>query len=164
MSGTEYLTYRGDTTSGTDSYIPSEADMGGTAKENDAKYVPNPSDPDAREWNQMVGVIAALARVSPVARIDVRFASGTPSVFAIYACNDEIEAADVTVTDVGTGVVKLAIPRAKITDPRWGRLDVQETGNFGGTARRSAANELTCEIFDSDSGSAADKNFVVEWG
>lgn len=164
MSGTEFLTYRGDVANGVNPYIPAEADMGGATKENDAEYPPDPNDPDANEWNQIVGVSAALARVSPVARIDVRYSAGAPSVFAIYAGNDEIVSGDITVVDVGTGVLTLAIPATKISDPRWGRADVQETGNFLAKAHRSAANVLTVEIYDADSGAAADKNVLVEWG
>lgn len=165
MSGTQFLTYRGDVANGVNPYIPAEADMGGATKENDAKNPPNPEiDPDAHEWNQMVGIVAALARVSAVAKLDVRFAAGAPSVFAVYACNDDIEIADVTVTDVGVGVVTLEIPATLISDPRWGKAEVQETGNFRATAYRSAANKLTVEIWDADSGAAADKNVLVEWG
>lgn len=144
-------------------YIPSAADMGGTDKENDAEAIPDPNDPDAREWVQMVALLAHLAGVSPVACIHVKFATGVPFVFAIYNGNPDLAISDITVTDVGAGIVTLAIPATKLPDVRWGELHCQGTGNFGGVAYRSAAQTLRCEIFDSDSGAASDTEFVAKW-
>lgn len=164
MSAPTYLTLRGDVANGINPHKPSEASMGGAEKENDAKYVPNPTtDPSAEEWNQKVGITAAVARVSPWAQIEVRFNAGVPSIFAVWSLNDELVIGDITPVDTGTGIVKLQIPATKLPDPSWGRGFVQETGNFRVTAFRSAAGELTCEIYDADSGAAADKNFVAEW-
>lgn len=164
MSAPTYLTLRGDVANGINPYKPSEASMGGAEKENDAKYVPNPTtDPSAEEWNQKVGILAAVARMSAWAAIDVRFSGGTPSIFGVTSLNDDLEAADITPTDVGTGIITLAIPATKLPDPSHGRADIQETGNFTANAFRSAANTMRVEIYDADSGAAADKNVVVYW-
>lgn len=160
----DYLTWTGDVASGVNPYRPSVADMGGTDKENDLEYPPSPNEPSAEEWNQMVAQIAALGNCVPAARIHVTFSGGVPSVFAVYAANPSLVIADITVADLGVGVVTLAIPATKIPEPRWGKLSTQETGNFRGTAYRSAAQTLRCETYDADSGAASDKNFVVEWG
>jgi hypothetical protein len=162
MSGTEFLTWRGNGSS-IRPYRPSEGDMGGTAKENDAKYVPNPNtDPDAREWNQMVGQIAALANLIPAAIFDVRFAAGVPSIFAVYAMNPDLLASDVTVTDLGNGNVRLDVPSTKLPDARWADARPQATGNNTGLAFRSAAQQITCEI--RTAGTLADVNFIAIWG
>lgn len=158
----DYFTLQGDGGS-INPYLPSAVSMGGTDKQNDAKAIPDPNDPDANEWNQMVALLAHLAQVSPVAAIHVKFSAGVPSVFAIYNGNPNLSIGDITVTDVGVGIVTLAIPATKLPDVRWGELHCQATGNFGGIAYRSAAQTLRCEIFDSDSGAASDTEFVAKW-
>lgn len=164
MSGTEFLTVKGDVAgSGLNPYRPGVVDMGGTDKENDAKYVPSPNDPDATEWNQMVGLLAALGMVAPAALIDVRFSGGTPSIFAIYALNEDIIAGDFTVTDVGTGITTLLCPATKLMDPRYGAGFCQATGNNRATAYRSTTQTLRIETYNA-AGAAADVNFLAVWG
>jgi hypothetical protein len=160
----DYLTWTGDVANGVNPYRPAVVDMGGLDKENDANYPPSPNEPSAEEWNQIVAQVAAFAMVAPAAVIDVRFSGGVPTVYAIYGANPGLVIADVTVTDLGAGIVTLAIPATKIPDVRWGKLNCQATGNFGGVAYRSAAQTLRCEIYDADSGAASDTNFVAEWG
>jgi hypothetical protein len=158
----DYLTLQGDG----DTVLPyraSAASMGGTDKENDAEAIPDPNDPDAREWNQIVGQTAALIQVSPVAAIHVTFSGGVPSVFAVYSGNPDLGTADVGCADTAAGVVTLTIPASLLPDARWGELHCQATGNFGGVAYRSAAQTLRCEIYDSDSGAASDTDFIAKW-
>lgn len=158
----DYFTLQGDGAS-INPHIASRADMGGSDKENDAEAIPDPNDPDAREWNQMVDQIAHQALVGPVARIYVKFSGGTPSVFAIYSGNPDLDISDITITDSGTGVTLLAIPATLIPDVRWGDCSIQQTGNNRGTAFRSASQTLRVETYDADSGAAADVDFVAGW-
>jgi hypothetical protein len=160
----DYLTIQGDVANGQNPYRASAADMGGTDKENDAEAIPDPNDPDAREWNQMVGQIAALIQVSPVAKIHVTFSGGVPSVFAVYSGNPDFIISDVTVVDVGTGITTLAVAADRLPDLRWGAAAVQATGNSRATAYRSAAQVLRVETYDADAGTAADVDFIADWG
>ena len=162
MSAPEYLPWTGDPDNGIDPYRPAVGDFGGTDKLDDADYPPGPGDPEATEWNQMVKNHAALSQVVPAALIDVRFAAGVPSVFAIYSANPELVAGDITVTDTGTGIVTLEIPATKLPDLRWGDARPQATGNHTGLGFRSAANTLRCEI--RTAGTLADVNFLAVWG
>ena len=161
MSGTKFLTWSGDG-GATNPYRPAVGDMGGTDKQNDAVAVPSPDDPEAGEWNQMVGQIAALAMVALAALIDVRFTAGVPSVFAVYSANPDLVIGDITCTDTGTGIVTLSIPATKIPDPRFGMAFPQATGDNKGVGFRSAAQTLRCEI--RTGGSLADVNFLAVWG
>lgn len=162
MSGTEFLTYRGDVANGTNPYRPAEGDMGGTDKQNDATVVPSPEDPEAGEWNQMVGILAAHAQVLPMALIDVRFVGGVPSVFAVYSTNPDLVIGDIGCADTATGKVTITIPAAKLPDLRWGDARPQATGDNKGLGYRSAAQTLVCEI--RTAGALADVNFMAVWG
>lgn len=160
-----FLTWLGDVANAINPYRPAVGDMGGADKINDAKYVPDaddPTAPNAEEWNQMVGQSAALAMMSAAAAFDVRFSTGTPSVYAVYSANPGLAIGDITVTDLGNGNVKLGIPATKLPDVRWADARPQATGNHTGVAFRSAAQEITCEI--RTAGTLADVNFVAVWG
>lgn len=162
MSGTQFLTYRGDVANGVNPYRPAEGDMGGTDKENDAEFVPSPNDPEASEWNQLVGISAAHAAMLPMALIDVRFSGGVPFVFAVYSTNPDLLIADIGCADTATGKVTLTIPATKLPDLRWGDARPQATGDNKGVGYRSAAQTLVCEI--RTAGSLADVNFMAVWG
>lgn len=162
MAAPDYLPWTGDPDNGINPARPAIGDFGGIDKLDDAEYPPHPSDPEASEWIQMVKHHAALAQVAPAALIDVRFSGGTPSVFAIYSANPELVAADVTLTDLGAGQVRLAIPATKLPDVRFGDARPQATGNHSGLGFRSGANQLTCEI--RTEGALADVNFLAVWG
>lgn len=162
MAAPDYLTFTGDPDNGVNPYRPAIGDFGGIDKVNDAEYPPQPGDPEASEWIQIVRTIAALAGSEPLARIEIRFAGGTPSVFAIWSLNPELLISDITVTDLGTGQVRLAIPATKLPDLRWGDARPQATGNHTAHGFRSAANQLTCEI--RTAGTLADVNFLAVWG
>lgn len=161
MAAPNFLTWSGDGASITP-YRPGVVDLGGTNKLDDDKYPPQPGDPEASEWNQAMGQIAALAGIAPAALIDVRFSGGVPSVYAVYSMNPDLVIGDVTPTDVGTGIVTLAIPAAKLPDVRWGDARPQATGNNTGLAFRSAAQTLRCEL--RTAGTLADVNFLAVWG
>lgn len=162
MSAPIYMTFRGDVANGVNPYRPAVGDLGGTDKQNDLAYPPSPNEPSAEEWNQMVALQAQLALVGPAATIDVRFAGGVPSVYAVYSMNPDIVAADITVTDVGVGIVTLGILATKLPDVRWGDARPQATGNHTGVGFRSAAQTLRCEL--RTAGVAADVNFLAVWG
>lgn len=163
MSGTPFLTVVGDVANGISPYRPAEGDMGGTDKQNDAERVPSPDDPEAGEWNQMVGLIAALAMVGAAALVHVKFSGGTPQIFAVYALNKTLLATDFTVTDAGTGITTLLCPATKIMDPRWGAAFCQATGNNRATCYRSTTQTLRIETYNSG-GAAADVDFLAVWG
>lgn len=162
MSAPTYLTWRGDVANGVNPYRPAVGDLGGDQKLNDADHPPEPGDPDASEWNQAMGQIAALAGVAPAALIDVRFSGGVPSVFAVYSANPDLTIADITCQDTATGKVTLIIPATKLPDVRWGDARPQATGNNTGLGYRSAAQTLVCEV--RTAGTLTDVNFLAIWG
>lgn len=158
----DYFPWTGDPDNGINPARPAIADFGGIDKVNDAEYPPGPGDPEASEWIQIVRHQAAIAQVMPAAEIDIRFSGGVPFVFAVYAANPELTAADITCQDTGTGIVTLIIPATKIPDARWGDARPQATGNNTGLGYRSAAQTLVCEV--RTAGALANVNFIAVWG
>lgn len=163
MSAPQYLTWTGDPANGVNPYAPSVSDLGGSSKENDAEYPPEPGDPEASEWNQIVEQTVATAGMIPRAILDIRFNAGVPSLFGIIATvNPELQASDITVADTATGRVTITIPATKLPDVRWGDARPQATGDNTGLGYRSAAQTLVCEV--RAGGALADVNFIAIWG
>jgi len=85
-----------------------------TADDVDATLV-NDGDPGVLgtgmpyDWqlNQALALCAAYGRMLPVLSIEVHFAAGTPSVYAVQALRSTLVAGDITVTDNGAGDVTL---------------------------------------------------------
>jgi hypothetical protein len=164
MSAPEYLTWTGDPDNGINPYAPSVGDLGGTDKENDAEYPPEPGDPEASEWNQIGAQIIAASGMIPRALLDVRFdGGGVPFVYDIIACvNPELEVSDINCQDTATGKVTLIIPATKLPDVRWGDARPQATGDNTGLGYKTAAQTLVCEV--RTAGALANVNFIAVWG
>lgn len=162
MSAPDFLPWTGDPDEGINPYRPAISDFGGIDKENDAEYPPNPTDPEASEWIQMVKHHAALAQVVPAALIDVRFSAGVPYVNAVYPMNPGLTVDDIDCQDIATGTVTLVIPATKIPDVRWGDARPQATGDNTGLGYRSAAQTLVCEV--RTAGALANVDFIAVWG
>ncbi len=80
------------------------SELGGGAKEDSVPFPPDPvKHPTAGDFNQFTQQHAAANRVLPLARLWVRFATGTPSIFAVQALGSNVVADSFDVTDVGAG-------------------------------------------------------------
>lgn len=83
---------------------PTEADFGGTAKEDDAVYPPNPvTMATAADWNEKVRMMAAAWRLLPVAVIPVTIVAGAPTIGTPQCGNDALTGASFTPVDNGPG-------------------------------------------------------------
>lgn len=81
---------------------PTIEDLGGVAKENDAKFPPNPvTQPTAEDWNEKTRMLAAAWRTVPVAVIPVTFVAGAPTIGDVQCGNPALVAGDFTPTDHG---------------------------------------------------------------
>lgn len=80
------------------------AELGGGAKENAVDTPPNPvKHPTAEDFNQGAKQLEAFNRMTPIARLLVRFSAGTPSVFVVQAPGSGVVAADFTPIDNAAG-------------------------------------------------------------
>jgi hypothetical protein len=162
MSAPDYLTWTGDPDNGVNPYQPSVGDMGGIDKQNDAEYPPEPGDPEASEWIQIVKQLAALSGMVPRAVLDIRFTAGVPAVFDIISCvNPDLQKTDIGCADTATGKVTITIPATLLPDVRWGDARPQVTGDNTGLGYRTAAQTLVCEV--RTGGALADVNFIAVW-
>ena len=74
---------------------PTIEDLGGVAKENDAKFPPNPvTQPTAEDWNEKTRMLAAAWRTVPVAVIPVTFVAGAPTIGDVQCGNPALVAGD----------------------------------------------------------------------
>lgn len=79
-------------------------ELGGGAKENDAINKPDPvKHATAEDFNQFSKQIEAFNRTTPLARLFVSLASGSPVVTAVQAPGSGVVTADFTPIDNGTG-------------------------------------------------------------
>lgn len=83
---------------------PSTDDLGGDAKQDNAKYPPDDVEHfTAAGWNQLVKQAAALARVTPACVLEIRFSGGAPYVARCSAASANVSIATFgTPTDNGT--------------------------------------------------------------
>lgn len=83
---------------------PTIEDLGGVAKENDAKFPPNPvTQPTAEDWNEKTRMLAAAWRTVPVAVIPVTFNAGAPTIGDVQCGNPALVAGNFTPIDNGPG-------------------------------------------------------------
>jgi hypothetical protein len=109
MTAPEYFVYDGDPGNSIAPRVASVADLGGSDKENDVEYPPDPTTmPDARDHNQMARVLAAHSSVTPSVVLDVRFATGTPYIYGVAAKGSTVDAETFIVTDVSDGLTEIA--------------------------------------------------------
>jgi hypothetical protein len=110
MSAAEHLTWDGD---GDDESPrrPSTDDLGGDQKQDDAEYPPDPVEHyTAGGWNQIVRQLAALAKVTAAAKLEVRFDSGAPYIARVSSPRSDVEIDTFTVVDNGDGDVSVTWP------------------------------------------------------
>ncbi len=83
---------------------PGLSELGGGAKENSARFPPDPvKHPTAEDFNQGSRQLEAQGRVGCLARLFVTFSAGTPSIAAVQALGANVVAGSFTVTDESTG-------------------------------------------------------------
>lgn len=89
---------------------PALEDLGGGAKEND-DVAPDPvRDATAEDFNQMSKLLAALARVMPVAQLSVTLAAGVHVLERVSCAPSAPGLATFTLTDHGIGDISLTWP------------------------------------------------------
>jgi hypothetical protein len=162
MATPQFYVFDGDPDNSVAPRRPFIYDVGGGEKQNDQEFLPDPDMPDADDDNQHQWLLVGLAKTATMASIYVKFNAGVPSIFGIRAVGSELQSSDFTVTDVGTGKVKLACPSSKIVPPWYGRAFPQATGDHTANAYvTGSGEELTVEI--RTAGTLADVDVVVEW-
>lgn len=109
MTAPSFLTWEGGDDE--DPRRPSTDDLGGDQKEDDAEFPPDPVEHfTAAGWNQLVKQVAALAKVAPACKLEVRFNAGAPYVARVTAPSGDVAADTFTVTDDGTGITTIEWP------------------------------------------------------
>lgn len=89
---------------------PALDDLGGGAKVND-DIAPDPvRDATAEDFNQISKLLAALARVMPVAQLSVRISAGTHFLERVSCAPSAPTTATFTLTDNGVGDISLTWP------------------------------------------------------
>jgi len=83
---------------------PTDADVGGTAKLDDAEFPPNPvTDATAADYMQIGQLARRAAIMSPTVTLVVHFTGSTPAISAVYTKIATLVAGSFTVVDNGTG-------------------------------------------------------------
>lgn len=90
---------------------PSTDDLGGDAKQDDEEFPPDAVEHfTAAGWNQIVKQLAALARVAPAVKLELRFDAGAPYLARVSSPRSDVAIATFTVVDNGTGDVSVTWP------------------------------------------------------
>ena len=117
MTSSDTLTY-----DQTPAHRPTLAELGGGAKVNGTPAPDPVRQLRAEDVNQLSQQAAAVARVTPVALLQVDESSGTYTKAALSAQGTLTDLADITVTKNGTGDVSVTWPSdawpSKIANPR----------------------------------------------
>jgi hypothetical protein len=84
---------------------PGVTDFNNASKEDDPDFPPNPvTMPTAGEYNTLCKLMVAMGKVMPVAIVDIKFTTGTPSVDRFVAASSSASLSSFTVVDSGAGV------------------------------------------------------------
>lgn len=87
---------------------PSLDELGGAQKANHPRRPPDPvKHPTAEEWNHFAKLLKKLAEMVPLARVTVRFNTGTPTITHVKSMRGDLVAGDFTVQDHGDGHTSL---------------------------------------------------------
>lgn len=90
---------------------PSTDDLGGDKKQDDNEFPPDDVEHfTAAGWNQIVQVVAALAKTIAVCKLEIRFVTGAPYVARASAPGTAIALGTFTVTDNSTGDTTITWP------------------------------------------------------
>ena len=88
---------------------PTLNDFNGAAKANDAKHPPNAAtQPTAEEYNTICKLVVAMGAVCPSLVVSISNDGATAAVLS-FSTPGDIELADLSVTRVSAGLVKLTI-------------------------------------------------------
>ncbi len=139
MTAPTYFVFDGDSGSGVIPRVPSLDDLGGASYVNDATYPPTSGDPNADDFNQQQRVLAALARLSEVAAVEILFnATPAPTLSGLWAANSTLAAAGISlVAGASNSYVDIQFPRNSL--PTAARLPVVSNhANFNGWRGASA--------------------------
>jgi hypothetical protein len=162
MATPTFYVFDGDPDNAVAPRRPGIDDVGGGQKQNDQEHLPDPDMPNADDDNQHQKLLVGLSKTATMAAIYVKFSGGVPSIFGIRSVGSELVKEDFEVTDVATGIVKLACPASKIVPPWYGRAFPQATGDHTAIAYPTGSGEeLTVEI--RTAGSLANVDTLVEW-
>ena len=141
---------------------PGVDDVGGSAKEDNQKYPPNPLTMlAAADWNQVARLLVGFSRVLPVAVISVEITGGVPAISYFESVASNLVAGDITVTDNGAGDTSLT----------WtaGDFPVRNLNPAGLTLNEDAACDECMaipiangvQVITEDGGVGTDCNFTV---
>lgn len=97
---------------------PSLDDFNGAEKEDVLEEPPEPKTmPSAAEYNTICRLVEAIGRVTPVAIVDVKFASGAPIVERFACVATAADTGTFVVADAGNGVTDVHWPSTLLPSP-----------------------------------------------
>lgn len=85
-------------------------------KTNSSPTVP-PTFVAGEEVNQIAALLEAVAKMVPLVRISIDFASGAPYIAEFCSVRSDITADDIDVNDLGTGVTEIVLPASTYPAP-----------------------------------------------
>jgi hypothetical protein len=145
---------------------PSLADLGGAAKQDDARYPPDPTTmATAQNWNQFARFMEGAGKLIPFAAITVQISGGTPSVASVQSMRSTLTTASFAITDNGTGDTTIdwsAIPTSFPPSNRAPKAYLVGDGSFlEPTCDTTTANTVRVRTRD-NTNTLVDVGFVVE--
>jgi hypothetical protein len=140
---------------------PTIDDLGGGAKIQ-KEPGPNPTTQlTANDVNQWAKQEAALWRVTPVAKVHVRFSGGAPIVDSVVGARTEIATSDFTPTDNGTGDTTITWGASLLPSPAMPHVAHVVGSTKAIIATESLTNSARVRT-ESNAGVATDAAFVLE--
>lgn len=166
MTIPNYFTWDGDPGNSVLPFRPSTDDLGGDNLRDDLVEPPVEGEmPTAGGWNQRAMQVAALAAMTPAAKVYVKITASVPAVQAVIAPGSGIIPGTFTPTDNGTGDTTLTWPAG--TFPGSAMPPEGSLIGSGGSTPTLIAQPLThaVRVRTQLAGAATDIDFVVTiWG
>lgn len=145
---------------------PSLDDLGGAAKQDDAKYPPNPvTMMNATNWNFFARFFEGIGKVVPFCTIHVAFSAGAPYIVSLQSMRASLVSGNLVLTDNGAGDTTISWAGIATSFPpanRPPRADIVGDGSFlAPTCDTSTANTVRVRTRD-NTNTLVDQAFVVE--
>ena len=144
---------------------PDSDDFGGTAKENDPEYPPDPTtQPDARDHCQIAWGLSGCCAVAPAAIVEMRLTVGGDFyVHNVWSVNPSVTPATFSVNHSATGVVILSWDAGTFpTGPRpFGFTCNSSTTLCVGRAWHTDPSTIEVRITRVSTGAAYDSQFTL---
>lgn len=146
---------------------PSLDDLGGAAKQDHARFPPNPvTMPTAQNWNQFARFMEGAGKLLPFCIIHVSFAAGVPFIVSVRSMRSSLVVGSFPApTDNGDGDTTIdysAIPTAFPPSNRPPRADIVGDGAFlVPTCDTTVANTVRVRTRD-NTNTLVDQPFVLE--